>query len=159
MKLLISFMTAVSLGLTCTCTVFGGSSYSALAAQGYRWVAINGPYACITEQDAMRIAARDTDAAELQVVESIECYYLIPGTIVQLIKQDPVRGISEIHLGSINRTLWTYSRFLSKRPVKDTYGAIETPESSGLIPAADTAIVPASPADDSTSRSRPNENP
>jgi hypothetical protein len=104
MKLLISFMTAVSLGLTCTCTVFGGSSYSALAAQGYRWVAINGPYACITEQDAMRIAARDTDAAELQVVESIECYYLIPGTIVQLIKQDPVRGISEIHLGSINRT-------------------------------------------------------
>jgi hypothetical protein len=93
------------------------------------------------------------------VVESIECYYLIPGTIVQLIKQDPVRGISEIHLGSINRTLWTYSRFLKKRPVKDTYGAIETPESSGLIPAADTAIVPASPADDSTSRSRSNENP
>jgi hypothetical protein len=26
------------------------------------------------------------------------------------------------------RSLWTYSRFLSKRPVKDTYGAIETPD-------------------------------
>jgi hypothetical protein len=34
MKLLISFMTAVSLGLTCM--VLGDDNYSALAAQGYR---------------------------------------------------------------------------------------------------------------------------
>jgi hypothetical protein len=155
MKLLISFMAAVSLGLTCT--VLGGNNYSALAAQGYRWVAINGPYACITEQDAKRMATQHTDATELQVVENIECYYLIPGAIVQLIKEDPARGISEIRIGSITRPLWTYSRFLSKRPVKDTYGVIETPESSGLIPAADRAIVPASPANHSTPRSRPDE--
>jgi hypothetical protein len=76
MKLLISFMAAVSLGLTCT--VLGGNNYSALAAQRYRWVAINGPYACITEQDAKRMAAQHTDATELQVMENIECYYLIP---------------------------------------------------------------------------------
>jgi hypothetical protein len=157
MKLLISFMTAVSLGLTCT--VLGGDNYTALAAQGYRWVTVNGPYACTTEQDAKRIAAHHTDAIELQVVENIECYYLIPGTIVQVIKEDPARGISEIRLGSIIRSLWTYSRFLSKRPVKDTYGVIETPENSGLIPAADTAIVPALPSDNSTARSRPNANP
>jgi hypothetical protein len=157
MKLLISFMTAVSLGLTCT--VLGGDNYSALAAQGYRWVTVNGPYACTTEQDAKRIAAHHTDAIELQVVENIECYYLIPGTIVQVIKEDPPRGISEIRLGSITRSLWTSSRFLSKRPVKDTYGVIETPENSGLIPAADTAIVPALPSDNSTPRSRPNANP
>ena len=79
MKLLISFMTAVSLGLACT--VLGDDNYSALAAQGYRWVTVNGPYACTTEQDAKRIAAHHTDAIELQVVENIECYYLIPGTI------------------------------------------------------------------------------
>jgi hypothetical protein len=157
MKLLISFMTAVSLVLTGI--VLGGDNYSALAAQGYRWVAINGPYACITEQDAKRIAAHHSDATELQVVESIECYYLIPGSIVQVIKEEPAHGISQIRLGSITRSLWTYSRYLSKRPVKDTYGVIETPESSGLIPAADTAIVPASPSDSSTTRSRPNENP
>ena len=150
-------MTAVSLGLTCT--VLGGDNYSALAAQGYRWVTVNGPYACITEQDAKRIAAHHTDAIELQVVENIECYYLIPGTIVQVIKEDPARGISEIRLGSITRSLWTYSRFLSKRPVKDTYGVIEPPENAGLIPAADTAIVPALPPDNSTARSRPNGNP
>ena len=72
-----------------------------LAAKGYRWVTVNGPYACKTEEDAERIAAHHTDAIELQVVENIECYYLIPGTIVQVIKEDPPRGISEIRLGSI----------------------------------------------------------
>jgi hypothetical protein len=145
MNSLISFMTAVSLGLTCT--VLGGNNYSALAAQGYRWVTVNGPYACNTEQDVERITTHHTDATELQVVENIQCYYLIPGTIVQVIKEDAARGISEIRLGSITRSLWTYSRFLSKRPVKDTYGVIETPENSGLIPAADTAIVPALPSE------------
>ena len=157
MKLLSSFMTAVSLGLAST--VLAGDNYSALAAQGYRWVTINGPYACNTEQGAERIVARHTDVTELQVVESIECYYLIPGTIVQVIREDPARGMSEMRLGSITRSLWTYSRFLSKYPVQDTYGVIETPENSGLIPAADTAIVPALPSDSSTARSRPNGNP
>jgi hypothetical protein len=157
MKLLISFMTAVSLGLTCT--VLGSDNYSALAAKGYRWVTINGPYACNTEQGVERIVARHTDATELQVVESIQCYYLIPGTIVQVIKEDPARGMSEIRLGSIIRSLWTYTIFLSKHAVKDTYGVIETPENSGLIPTADTTTVPAFPTDSWTARTRPNGNP
>ena len=42
--------------------------------------------------------------------------------------------MSEIRLGGITRSLWTYSRFLSKHPVRDTYGVIETPENAGLIP-------------------------
>jgi len=130
MKLLISFMTAVSLGLACT--VLGDDNYAALAAQGYRWVTVNGPYACHTEEDVERITAHHTDATELQVVENIQCYYLIPGTIVQVIKEDPARGMSEMRLGSITRSLWTYSRFLSKRPVKDPYGVVETPETFGL---------------------------
>jgi len=157
MKLLISFMAAVSLGLTCT--VLGGDNYSTLAAKGYRWVTVNGPYACISEEDAKRITAHHTDAIELQVVENIQCYYLIPGTIVQVIKEDPARGISEIRLGSITRSLWTYNRFLSKRPVQDTYGVIETPENAGLIPTAHTAIVPEFPSDSSTARTRANGNP
>jgi hypothetical protein len=157
MKLLISFITAVGLGLTCT--VLGADNYSALAAQGYRWVTINGPYACNTGQDVERITAHHTDATELQVVENIECYYLIPGTIVQVIKEDRARGLSEIRLGSIARSVWTYSRFLSKRPVKDTYGVIETPENSGLIPAADTAVVPALPSETSKARTWQNGNP
>jgi hypothetical protein len=157
MKFLFFFMTAFSLGLTCT--VLGDDNYSALAEKGYRWVMINGPYACITQQDAKRITAQHTDAIELQVVENIECYYLIPGTIVQVIKEDPARGLSEVRLGSISRSLWTYSRFLGKRPVKDTYGVIETPENSGLIPTPDTAIVPVLPSDNSTARTWQNGNP
>src|SRR4029077_2282354 len=157
MKLLISLMTAVSLGLICT--VLGGDNYSALAAQGYRWVTVNGPYACNTEQDVERITAHHTDATELQVVQNIQCYYLIPGTIVQVIKEDPTRGMSEMRLGSITRSLWTYSRFLSKHPVRDTYGVIETPENSGLIPTADTAILPALLSDNSTARTWQNGNP
>jgi len=157
MKLLIFFLTAVSLGLTYT--VLGGDNYSALAAQGYRWVTINGPYACDTEEGVERIVARHTDATELQVVENIQCYYLIPGTIVQVIKEDPARGMSEMRLGSIIRSLWTYTIFLSKHPVKDTYGVIETPENSGLIPNADKAIIPESPSDSSTARTRPSGNP
>jgi hypothetical protein len=33
--------------------------------------------------------------------------------------------------------LWTYNKFLSRRPIKNAYAAIETPETSGLI-SADT---------------------
>ena len=157
MKFLFFFMTAFSLGLTCT--VLGDDNYSALAAKGYRWVTINGPYACTAQQDAKRITAHHTDAIELQVVENIKCYYLIPGTIVQVIKEDSARGLSEVRLGSISRSLWTYSRFLGKRPVKDTYGAIETPENSGLIPTPDTAIFPNLPSDSSTARTWQNGNP
>jgi len=156
MKLWIFVMTAVSLGLTCTALA---DNYDALAAQGYRWVTVDGPFACTSEQDVQRITTEHTDATELQVVESVRCYYLIPGTIVQVIKEDPARRMSEIRLGSITTPLWTYTRFLSKHPVKDTYGVIETPENAGLIPTADTAIVPALPADCSTARTGPNGNP
>jgi hypothetical protein len=150
------FMTAVSLGLTCTAFA---DNYSDLAAQGYRWVTADGPYACNTEQDVERITAHHTDATELQVVQNIQCYYLIPGTIVQVIKEDPARGMSKMRLGSIIRSLWTYTIFLSKHPVQDTYGVLETPNNSGFIPAADTASLPALPSDSSTARTQPNGNP
>jgi hypothetical protein len=144
MKLWIFVMIAASLALT-----YRGfaDKYSDLAAQGYRWVTIDGPYACTTEQDVQRIAGHRDDVTELHMVESVRCYYLIPGAIVQLSKKDPARGMSEMRLGSINRSLWTYTRFLSKQPVQDTYGVIEMPENSGFIP-ADSGIGPAAFSDE-----------
>jgi hypothetical protein len=142
MKLWISFLTVVSLGLTGTALA---DNYSNLATQGYRWITVNGPYACTTEQDVERIAGHRTDATELEVVENIRCYYLIPGTIVMVIKEDRARGMSEIRLGSINPPLWTHSSFLSNQPVQDTYGVIETPENSGLDPTAGAAVAPGPP--------------
>ena len=70
------------------------------------------------------------------MVEDIEAYYLIPGTIVRVAQSDPATGMSEIQLGGITRLLWTYTNFLTTRPMQDTYGVIETPENSGLIPGA-----------------------
>jgi hypothetical protein len=150
MKLAISVMTAVSFCLTCTALA---DHYKDLAAQGYRWVTVNGPYACETEQELQRIVAHHTDAAELQAVQTIQCYYLIPGTVVQVINEDPARGMSQIRAGGITKSLWTYNRFLSKQPVQDTYGSIQTPEECGLIPKAETAVTPLSP-DSSAARTQ-----
>jgi hypothetical protein len=132
-------MTAVGLGLICTALA---DNYSDLAAQGYRWVTVNGPYACGTEQDVPRLVGPHTDETELHMVEDIRCYYLIPGTIVQVIKEDPATRMSEMRLRDVSRSLWTYTRFLSKHPVRDTYGIIETPENSGLMPNTDTSVIP-----------------
>jgi hypothetical protein len=46
---------------------------------------------------------------------------------------DAASGMAQIHSAEIVTDLWTFSIFLSKRPIKDTYGEIETPETSGLI--------------------------
>jgi hypothetical protein len=40
----------------------------------------------------------------------------------------------------ITTDLWTSSEFLSKLPIRDTYGIIEIPETSGLIPRVTTGI-------------------
>jgi hypothetical protein len=117
-------------------------NYSDLAAQGYRWVTVDGPYACTSEQDVQRIVGHHSDETELHMVESIRCYYLIPGTIVQVVKEDSAHIMSEMQLVSVARSLWTYSRFLSKNPVHDTYSVIETPENSGLIQAAEAVSTP-----------------
>jgi hypothetical protein len=152
MKLVISFMIAVTLGLTCTAPA---DNYAALVAKGYRWVIVHGPYAGTTEQGVRRITAHRTDATEVQMVEDRQAYYLIPGTIVQVLKEDSANGMSQIQLGGLTTFLWTYTRFLSKHPIEDVYGTIETPENSGLISSVDTVLIPV-PADKSTARTGQN---
>jgi hypothetical protein len=137
MKLLFFFITAIGISFAGTALA---TDYAALAAQGYRWVSANGPYACSKAEDVERIVAHHTDEAELDAVQNAACYYLIPGTIAKVISEDAATGISQIQLGNITFPLWTYSRFLSKTPVPDTYGVIETPD------AADPAPVTESPS-------------
>jgi hypothetical protein len=131
MKLLLSFITAISINFTGTALA---TDYASLAAQGYRWVIANGPYACSKEQDVDRVVGHHTDATELDVVQNAGCYYLIPGTIAKVITEDPAHGVSQIQLGNITVPLWTYTRFLSKSPIRDPYGAIETPEGADPAP-------------------------
>ena len=104
-----------------------------LVKEGYRWVTVDGPYACPTEQEVRQITGDRTDSTELHLLEAGGVYYLIPGTLVRVIQDDPANGMSQIIWGEITRPLWTYTRFLTARPIRDTYGILETPYTDGLI--------------------------
>ena len=118
-----------------------GRSVKDLVAKGYRWVTVDGLYACIKEQEVRQITSSRTDLMELSLVEAGDAYYLIPGTLVRITQDDHVNGMSEILLGGITKLLWTYTKFLSARPIRDIYGIIETPDTAGLVDPGDTAIV------------------
>jgi hypothetical protein len=129
------------------------SDYSSLVDRGYRWVSVNGPYACHTEPGAEQLTKGRADARDPNVVQNIWCYYLLPGTIVQIMKEDRARGMSQMRLAGVPTLLWTSSRFLSRRPIQDLYGMIETPESSGLASsAARTGASPLPAGGSSSSR-------
>jgi hypothetical protein len=139
------------IGLSVTCTIWAndlpslgyspGIPVKDLVAKGYRWVTVNGPYACVTEQDVRQITSGHTDLRELHMVENLRAYYLIPGTLARVIQDDHAKGMSELLLAGITRPLWTYTRFLSARPIHDTYGTVETPDNAGLVDPSDAAIV------------------
>jgi hypothetical protein len=137
MKVRIFAFAAASIGLAYAAAA---ADYTGLAAQGYRWVTVDGPYACPTKDEVLRITSHHTDAVELQMVDDLQAYYLIPGTIVQLVQQDAASGMSQVRLAGITQDLWTYTRYLSERPIADPYGVIETPENSGLIPTSTTGL-------------------
>jgi hypothetical protein len=112
-----------------------------LVAKGYRWVTVDGPYACATEEEVRKITSNRTDLAELQMVEDGRAYYFVPGTLVRITRDDPANGMSEILLGGITKPLWTYTKFLTARPIRDIYGIVETPDTAGLIDPGDAAVT------------------
>jgi hypothetical protein len=116
------------------------NKYDELVAKGFRWATADGPYACVSKEDVHRMASNPGDAVELKMIEEVKAYYLTPGTIVQVTEEDPRTGTSKIRLAGITTDLWTLTRFLTKHPIKDTYGVIETPETSGLIPSASPVL-------------------
>jgi hypothetical protein len=115
-------------------------NYNDLATKGYRWAIADGLYACVSKNDVRRMVNNPGDEVELKMVEEVKAYFLIPGTIVQVTEEDPSSGLSQIRMAGITVDLWTLTRFLSKHAVKDTYGVMETPETSGLIPSATPAV-------------------
>jgi hypothetical protein len=139
------------IGLSVACTTWAndlpslgyspGIPVKDLVAKGYRWVTVNGPYACVTEQDVRQITRDHNDLRELHMVENLRAYYLIPDTLVLVIQDDHADGMSKILLAGITKSLWTYTKFLTARPMPDTYGVIETPDNAGLVDPRDAAIV------------------
>src|ERR1700719_3460028 len=124
-------ITAAVIGLTSAGLT---ANYDDLAAKGYRWVTIDGPYGCPAKDDLQQIVKKPTDETELQMIKQHRAYYLLRGDIVKLIQEDAASGISRIHVAGITTDLWTLTKFFSKRPVENAFGVVETPETSGLIP-------------------------
>ena len=120
-------------------------NYSNWVAQGYRWVNVNGPYACTSEQQVQQITGRHSDQTELQMLQNVQAYYLIPGTIAMVIKENPASGMTQMRLSGITVPLWTYTRFLSKHPIRDALGNVATPQNSGFFPTAEASASPNTP--------------
>ena len=101
-----------------------------LVSEGYRWVSAEGPYACPAKDDVTEILKHYSEDKEFKMVEELRVYYLVPGTIVQVVQSDAASGMSQIRIDGITRDLWTLRTFLSTRPVLDPCGVVETPRRS-----------------------------
>jgi hypothetical protein len=115
---------AFAVGLTPTALA---DKYDDLAAKEYRWVNVNGPFAYRSRDDLRQIDKDRSQGQEFELIEQLRAYYLIPGTLVQVIQSDTASGTSQIQLNGLPRSLWTFTRFLSLRPIADLDGRIETP--------------------------------
>ena len=128
---------AVGLGSTAS-----ADPYKDSVAQGYRWVAVDGPYACPSKDDLREITRHHTDRAELEMVQNLRAYYLIRGVIIQVVQEDAASGMSQVHLPGGFRTFWTLTRFLSRSPIRDTWGVVETPTTSSMMLQGQTESTP-----------------
>ena len=78
-------LTLLSVTAVLAGTVLAGlaANDNAHVVQGYRWVAVDGPYGCPSKADLQQMIAKyRTDKTELEMVEQLRAYYLIPGTMV-----------------------------------------------------------------------------
>jgi hypothetical protein len=135
--LLILAIAAAVVSLTPTASA---DKYSDLAAQDFRWSNAHGPYACVSQDDVRRMVNNPSDEVMLKMVEQVKAYFLTTGALVQVIEEDPHAGLSKVRLAGVTVELWTLTKFLSRHPIKDIYGVVETPETSGLIPTARTMV-------------------
>jgi hypothetical protein len=142
MRVPIIILAAAAVGLGSTALA---DPYKDLAAQGYRWVIVDGPYACPSKDDLREITRHRTDLLEVKMVSDLRAYYLIRGVIIQVVQEDAASGMSQVHLPGGFRTFWTVTRFLSRSPIRDTFGVVETPTTSNLRLQGETAVASPSP--------------
>ena len=118
------------------------ANYDELIRQGYRWVTVDGPFACVSKDDLRQMIEKPSDELTLKMVEEVRAYYLIRGSVVRVTTEEPSSGLSQINIPGITQNLWTLTKFLTKQPIKDIIGRIETP---GMLEGAAAATLPASP--------------
>ena len=108
------------------------ADYKDWAAQGYRWSLVSGLHAYRNKDDAKNERSRRENKSVSEEVRY--AYYLRPGKVVLVIATDAADGLSQIRMGGIASDLWTPTKYLSTRPVKNSVGKIETPDMAGILP-------------------------
>jgi len=103
------------------------ANYDDLTKQGYRWVAVDGPLACVSKDDLRQMVEKPSDELKLKMVEEVRAYFLIRGTMVRVVTEEKSSGLSQINIPGITQNLWTLTKFLTKQPIRDIIGRIETP--------------------------------
>jgi hypothetical protein len=107
------------------------ADYADWVAKGYRWSAVHGRVAFTKKEEAMSADNKSkSDSA------AGHGYYLRPGKLVLVLETDDASGLSRIRMNGSASPLWTATKNLSTRPVKNARGVIESPESTGLRPRA-----------------------
>jgi hypothetical protein len=125
------------------------ADYDDIVRQGYRWVTVDGPFACVSVEDLRKITGSGGDDLELKMVEQLKAYYLIRGTMVQVIKEES-GGVSQIRIDGITKPLYTRNDFLSRHPLRNIIGNIETPGTSNPSEKIGENPGPASPTPSTT---------
>jgi hypothetical protein len=104
------------------------ADYADWVAKGYRWSVVHGRVAYVTKEEAKSAGSKSKS-------DSIgHGYYLRPGNLVLVVEADAASGLSRIRMNGAASPLWTATKNLSKRPVQNARGVIESPESTGLRP-------------------------
>jgi hypothetical protein len=142
------------------------TDFQSLAKQGYRWVIVNGPYACPKKEDAQKLAGTKNVSSDLELQDRTHAYFLLPGMIVLVLENDASSGLSRIRASGLVVDLWAPTRYLTSQPIKDTYGVTETPDSAGLgqvgispspsPPGSGTLMQGSTPAPDASASPMPN---
>jgi len=70
---------------------------------------------------------KPSDELKLKMVEEVRAYYLIRGSVVRVVTEEKSSGLSQINIPGITQNLWTLTKFLTKQPIRDIIGRIETP--------------------------------
>jgi hypothetical protein len=115
------------------------AKYDDLIEQGYRWVTVDGPLACVSKDDLRQMVGKPSYELTLKMVEEVRAYYLVKGSMVRVVAQETSSGLSQIYIPGITQNLWTLTKFLTKQPVKDIIGRIETPNTLTGATATPTA--------------------
>ncbi len=113
-------------------------------AKGYRWSVVSGPYAYIMKENAKNEGSRFARKSANETIG--RAYYMRPGKVVLVVETDAASGLSKIRMGGIASDLWTPTKNLSTRPVRNALGEIETPDMASILPILEATPSPGSSA-------------